>query len=106
MIEGIIIFDAILVVVLLILVLVLVGRNKRTKKQPDSVEELERRLNEVISDNQECEEKAFDYVASSQNRKYHKIDCKFVELINEKEYGSLEDFKKKKYVPCKVCLKK
>jgi low affinity Fe/Cu permease len=103
MIEKILIFDIILVVLLLVLVLILV-KNRKSRRYSSDVKELERKLNEVVKENQESNEE--EYVGSPQNKKYHKKDCRFVELLKEKELGTLEEFKKKKYAPCGTCLKK
>ena len=103
MIEKILIVDIVLAVLLLILVLILV-KNRKSRRYSNDVKELERKLNEVVKENQEANEE--EYVGSPQNKKYHKKDCRFVDLLKEKEFGTLEEFKKKKYTPCGTCLKK
>ena len=106
MIERILIIDVVLAFLLLVLALILV-RSRNSRRYSSDVKELERRLNEAVEENQELRELNEDeYVGSPNNKKYHKKDCRFVELLKEKEFGTLEEFKKKKYSPCGTCLKK
>jgi len=50
----------------------------------------------------------FEYVASSQTKKYHKRSCRLGKLIKNKfkvHSNSQAFFKRKKYKACKVCIK-
>lgn len=107
MIYKLIIFDVFLVIALLVLVLILVKKSRKNRYSQE-VKDLEKRLNDAIEENKEDLDKSEDikYVGSPKNRKYHLSDCRFVELLKEKEIGTLEEFKKKKYSPCGTCLKK
>jgi Ca2+/Na+ antiporter len=52
--------------------------------------------------------KKYEYVASSEEKTYHKRTCRFAKLIKRKykeSNDSEEYFKKKGYEPCKVCIK-
>lgn len=52
--------------------------------------------------------KKYDYVASSEEKTYHKRTCRFAKLIKRKYKESNDSeayFKNKGYKPCKVCIK-
>jgi len=51
----------------------------------------------------------YDYIGSSETKKYHKRNCRFGKLIKRKykvSKDSADYFRKKKYIPCKACLNK
>jgi flagellar biosynthesis/type III secretory pathway M-ring protein FliF/YscJ len=110
MIYKLIMIDVVLAIVLLILVLILIRRTERNQYSRE-VRELERRLNEAAkeeedSDDEDKTEEETGYVGSSNSKKYHLTSCRFVKLMKDKEVDTLEGFKKRKYSPCDMCLKK
>jgi hypothetical protein len=51
----------------------------------------------------------FEYVASSQEKRYHKRNCRLGKLIKKKfkvQSNSQTFFKRKKYKACKMCIKR
>jgi hypothetical protein len=51
----------------------------------------------------------YDFVASTQTRRYHRRKCRLGKLIKKKykiQNNSQAFFKKKKYRPCKACINK
>lgn len=53
--------------------------------------------------------KKYNFLASTQEKRYHKHNCRLAKIIKKKykiQNDSASFFKKRHYVPCKLCIKK
>jgi hypothetical protein len=103
----------------LMLIIILITKPKRRieivyKNVP--LRPLSQKENNIENDNPEDEEDKKSnqtqnnkYIGSKENKKYHKTECRYAKNIKPEyaEYNSEESyFKKNKYKPCKICIKK
>lgn len=109
MLKEIITIETILILGAAIFVFYLIKKQKKNVKVTDSKEirELQRKLANAIQvekiPSMEDEEQ---FVGSASSKKYHKVDCRLAKNIKNKEFGTKNEFKKKKYSACGICLKK
>jgi hypothetical protein len=105
MLKELIILDIALIISVLVLIFVFL---KKKKKQVESkeIKALEKKLTDAIRVEKMPRIEDEKFIGSNLSKKYHQTDCRFAKNIKDKEFGSIAEFKKKKYSPCGICLKK
>jgi superoxide dismutase len=105
MLKELLIFELVLVIIFGFAIFYLIKRKKKHQEHKE-ITELKRKLTNAISVEKIPKMEEDQFVASPSSKKYHKLDCRLAKNIKNKEFGSVEEFKKKKYSSCGICLKK
>ncbi len=105
MLKEIITIESIFILVAILVIIYLVKKQKKVISDSKEIKELQEKLINAIKV-EEIPKTQEDFIGSASSKKYHKADCRLAENIKNKEYGTEEEFKKKKYSPCGICLKK
>jgi len=105
MLKEVIILDVVLIVSVLVLLLVLLKKKKKEAFSKE-IKELEQKLTNAIKVEKIPKFEEEQFIGSASSKKYHKADCRIAQSIKNKEFGSKEEFKNKKYSACGICLKK
>ena len=104
MLQELILVDIFLVLCVIVLTLILI--QKRKNQRIRQVRAIEEKLANAIHVERIPRMEEDQLVASPSSKKYHSQDCRLAANIKDKEFATLEEFKKKKYPPCGICMKK
>lgn len=107
MLKEILAFEIVLILAAVVLVVYLMKKQKKNTQVTDSKEirELQRKLANAIQVEKIPSMEEDQFVGSASSKKYHKADCRLAKNIKNKEFGTKDEFKKKKYSACGICLK-
>ncbi len=104
MIQALILIDIFLVLSVIVLTLILIQKRKNSRVK--QIRAIEDKLASAIHVEKIPRMEEDQLVASASSKKYHLAECRLAANIKNKEFGTKEEFKKKKYSPCGICMKK